>query len=55
MKQQPKHGGGKSRGTARRLADFCNQIDVTWDLYALEPDELLTRLPKEFERFRKVS
>jgi hypothetical protein len=45
-------GGGKSRGTARRLADVCNQFDVTWDLYALEPDELLARLPKEFERFR---
>ncbi len=45
-------GGGKSRGTARRLADFCNQIDVTWDLYALESPELLAKLPKEFNRFQ---
>ena len=53
---QPKRGGGgKSRGTARRLADFCNQIDVTWDLYALEPGELLVKLPKEFQRFQPVA
>jgi hypothetical protein len=50
--QQPNGGGRISRGTARRLADFCNQIDVTWDLYALEPDELLAKLPKEFQRFQ---
>jgi hypothetical protein len=54
--QQPKRGGGgKSRGTARRLADFCNQIDVTWDLYALSPGELLAKLPKEFQRFQPVA
>lgn len=53
---QPKRGGGgKSRGTARRLADFCNQIDVTWDLYALEPTELLAKLPKEFQRFQPAA
>ena len=45
-------GGGKSRGTARRLADVCNQFDVTWDLYAMEPGELLGKLPKEFQRFQ---
>ena len=48
-------GGGKSRGTARRLADVCNQFDVTWDLYAMEAEELLVRLPKEFARFRPAA
>lgn len=46
---------GKSRGSVRRLADFCNQIDVTWDLYAMEPDELLAKLPKEFQRFQPTA
>ena len=48
-------GGGKSRGTSRRLADVCNQFDVTWDLYAMEADELLARLPKEFQRFQPTA
>ena len=53
--QQPKRGaGGKNRGTARRLADMCNQFDVTWDLYAMEAGELLTKLPREFQRFQPV-
>ena len=54
--QQPRSGsGGKSRGAPRRLADFCNQLDVTWDLYAMEADELIDKLPKEFDRFRKAA
>ena len=54
--QQPRSGsGGKTRGAPRRLADFCNQLDVTWDLYAMEADELLEKLPKEFDRFRRAA
>lgn len=54
--QQPKRGsGGKTRGTARRLADLCNQFDVTWDLYAMDAVELLTKLPREFQRFQPVT
>lgn len=50
----PKRGaGGKSKGAARRLADFCNQLDVTWDLYAMEAGELLAKLPDEFKRFKE--
>lgn len=53
--QQPRFGsGGKARGAPRRLADFCNQLDVTWDLYAMEPDEVLEKLPKEFDRFHRT-
>jgi len=51
--QQPKRGArGKTRGTARRLADICNQLDVTWDLYAMNAGELLGKLPREFQRFQ---
>ncbi len=46
--------GGKSRGSARRLASLCNQLDVTWDLYAMNTPALLDKLPREFERFRKT-
>lgn len=54
--KQPKRGaGGKTRGTARRLADFCNQIDVTWDLYAMDDSEVLAKLPREFQRFQPSS
>ncbi len=44
--------GGKSRGSARRLASLCNQLDVTWDLYAMDAAALLDKLPGEFARFR---
>lgn len=44
--------GGKGAGSPRRLADFVNQVDLTYDLYAMEVGEMLTLLPKEFERFK---
>ena len=54
--QQPRSGsGGKTRGAPRRLADFCNQLDVTWDLYAMKASELIEKLPKEFDRFRRAA
>ena len=45
----------QANGGARRLADYCNQIDVTWDLYALEAEELVSKLPHEFDRFRSIA
>ncbi|NVP54727.1 hypothetical protein [Mycoplana rhizolycopersici] len=44
--------GGKGAGSSRRLAQVRKQLDVTWDLFALSPDQLLEKLPKEFDRFR---
>ena len=44
---QTKKGGGP-----RRIYDFVNQIDLTWDLYAMDRDEVLAKLPKEFQRFQ---
>lgn len=42
---------GKGNGSPRRLADICNQFDVTWDLYSMAYPELSQMLPNEFERF----
>ena len=42
----------KTRGAARRLATLMNQLDLTWYLYGMTPDEVLNLLPKEFDRFR---
>lgn len=51
---KPKTGaGGKGAGSARRLADVLNQLDLTWDLYAMSADQLLKLLPPEFDRFRQ--
>ncbi len=43
--------GGKAHGSARRLVDVLQQFDVTWDIYGMEPDEILDLLPGEFHRF----
>ncbi len=49
----PKRGaGGKTGGSARRLAEVADQFDVTWDLFAMPWRSLLARLPREFSRFR---
>ena len=49
----PKRGAaGRGPGSARRLAQVLNQLDLTWDLYSLPPDKLLDMLPVEFDRFR---
>jgi len=44
---------GKKGGSARRLARVRQQLDVTWDLYALTPEQLVAKLPHEFDRFRE--
>ena len=43
---------GKGAGSARRLANVLDQLDLTWDLYDLDPDGLLKLLPSEFDSFR---
>lgn len=44
--------GGARKGSPRRLAQVLTQFDVTYDIYAMAPDQLLTMLPAEFDRFR---
>lgn len=46
---------GRGPGSARRFAAVLNQLDLTWDLYDLEPDGLLRLLPAEFDAFRMSS
>ena len=43
---------GRGPGSARRFAAVLNQLDLTWDLYDLEPEGLLRLLPAEFDAFR---
>lgn len=43
---------GKGGGTSRRLRQVRRQLDVTWDLFALSPDQILEKLPKEFDQFK---
>lgn len=45
---------GRGPGSARRLADLFNQLDVTWDLYGMVADELITLLPLEFNKFKQA-
>jgi hypothetical protein len=53
LKRLRRGAGGKSAGSPRRLADFLNQVDLTFDLYAMGKGDLISILPKEFERFTK--
>jgi|JI10StandDraft_1071094.scaffolds.fasta_scaffold178986_4 hypothetical protein len=47
--------GSKTKGAPRRLANLLNQLDLTWYLYGMTSDEILTLLPKEFDRFRSTA
>jgi hypothetical protein len=50
--ERPKRGAASTKrkpGTLRRFVDLVQQLDLTYDLYSLEPDGLLKLLPKEFD------
>jgi hypothetical protein len=50
---RPRKGAaGKGKGSARRLTDILNQLDLTWDLHMMKVPDLLAMLPGEFDRFR---
>jgi hypothetical protein len=51
---KPGHSS-KTKGGPRRLASLLNQLDLTWYLYGMTADELLSLLPKEFDRFRNAT
>jgi hypothetical protein len=42
-------------GTIRRLISFLNQLNRTFDLFALSPEEFRMLIPKEFERWSESS
>lgn len=46
--------GGKGAGSPRRLRDLRRQLDVTWNIFDLEPDEIVELLPNEFDRFKRT-
>lgn len=50
-----KGAGGKGGGSARRFAKLRQQLDVTWDLFAISPAQLVGKLPREFDRFKERS
>lgn len=46
-----KGAGGKSAGSARRLAAWLQQIEVTYDIFSLSDNDLVELVPPEFKRF----
>ena len=51
-KKPKRYAAGKGPGSARRLAAVLNQLDLIWDFWHLEPQQLLDLLPSEFDLFR---
>jgi hypothetical protein len=45
--------GGKSAGSPRRLSRFMKQIRMTYDPEAMQPEQLVELLPREFSRWRE--
>ena len=41
-------------GTIFRFVDILNQLDTTWDLYAMSKNQIAEMLPKEFSRFQRT-
>jgi hypothetical protein len=39
-------------GTLRRFVDLIQQLDLTYDLYSMQPADILGLLPPEFDRWR---
>ena len=54
-KQRPRRGAASTKrkpGTLRRFVDVVQQLDLTYDLYSMQPTEILTILPREFDSWR---
>jgi hypothetical protein len=48
--QKPRRGaGGKSGGSARRLASIARQLELTYDLQDCTPTKFVALLPREFK------
>lgn len=54
--ERPKRGARTSGkpGTVFRFVAVLQQLDTTWDLYAMSKDQIAALLPQEFSRFRKT-
>jgi hypothetical protein len=54
--RRPRRGAAsKGPGSARRLVDVLQQFDVTWNLYTMEASDLMSMMPREFDKFRNRS
>ncbi|MEV8149254.1 hypothetical protein AB0O52_14085 [Arthrobacter sp. NPDC080073] len=51
-KKLKRGSGGSKGGSPRRLAAVLAQFDLTWDTYAMTPDEIINLLPQEFAKFK---
>jgi hypothetical protein len=54
---KPKRGAApnaRKPGTLRRFTDLINQLDPTFDLYSMQPGQLISKLPSEFEPYRSA-
>ena len=54
QKSEPKRGitNRKKGGTIRRLREVIQQLDLTFDVYLLTAQDLISLLPPEFDRFK---
>lgn len=50
---KPKRGASdrKKPGNLRRLIKFFGQIELTYDIFSMKPNEIVKTLPKEFENW----
>lgn len=46
---------GRVGGSIRRLGKIVRQFDLTYDLRAMTGDQIITLLPREFDRFKRDS
>ena len=52
-RDMPKRGAlGVKGGNLRRFIDLVGQLELTYDIYSMEPDEVLSLLPGEFDRYK---
>lgn len=49
----PKKGAARQgSGSVRRLVNILYQLSMTWDLHAIDTEQLLDMLPAEFDQFK---
>lgn len=54
-RHRPKRGAQTRNrsGTVRRLLAFIDQVDLTYDVNSMTPDQILDLLPPEFDRWKQ--
>lgn len=53
--RRPKKGAAPNQrkpGTLRRYLDILDQLSLTWDLFTIDPEDLLNLLPDEFDDWK---